>query len=152
MKQQLGAKTGQTKMLGIKWDKKKEKLIIEIPSPIHKITKQNILQKLASVYDVIGFISPCTLVGKDVFRKICDEKMPWEKELPPEIKKIWLKGKNIYHHMVRYQDLSSVFKRKSEKQGFTYLGMQAQSEQVLLHMLLFNKPQQQHKGLSHASC
>ena len=95
MKQQLGVKTGQTKMLGVKWDKKKEKLIIEIPSPIHKITKQNVLQKLASVYDVLGFISPCTLVGKDAFRKVCEEKMLWEKELPPEITKKWLKGKNI---------------------------------------------------------
>ena len=75
-KQQLGVKSGETKMLGIKWDKKKDKFNIEIPPPIQKITKRNILQKLASIYDVLGFISPCTLVAKDVFRKICDEKIP----------------------------------------------------------------------------
>ena len=90
-KQQLGVKSDETKMLGIKWDKKKDKLNIEIPPPIQKITKRNILQKLASIYDVLGFISPCTLVAKDVFRKICDEKIPWGKELPPEITKTWLK-------------------------------------------------------------
>ena len=90
-KQQLSVKSDETKMLGIKWNKKKDKLNIEIPPPIQKITKRNILQKLASIYDVLGFISPCTLVTKDVFRKICDEKIPWGKELPPEITKTWLK-------------------------------------------------------------
>ena len=41
-KQQLGVKSDETKMLGIKWDKKKDKLNIEIPPPIQKITKRNI--------------------------------------------------------------------------------------------------------------
>ena len=41
-KQQLGVKSGETKMLGIKWAKKKDKLNIEIPPPIQKITKRNI--------------------------------------------------------------------------------------------------------------
>ena len=40
--QQLGVKSGKTKMLGIKWAKKKDKLNIEIPPPIQKITKRNI--------------------------------------------------------------------------------------------------------------
>ena len=66
-KQQLGVKSGETKKLGIKWDKK---LNIEIPPPIQKTTKRSILQELVSVYDVLGFISPCTLVVKDVFRKM----------------------------------------------------------------------------------
>ena len=66
-------------MLGIKWDNKKDKLNIEIPPPIQKIKKRNILQKLASIYDVLGFISPCALVAKDVFRKICDKKIPGTK-------------------------------------------------------------------------
>ena len=90
-KQQLGVKTGETKMLGIKWDKKQDKFNIEIPPQIQTVKKRNILQKLASIYDVLGFISPCTLVAKDIFRKICDEKIPWDKELPPEIKSLWNK-------------------------------------------------------------
>ena len=43
----------------------------------------------------MGFISSCTLVAKDVFRKICDEKTHWDKELPPEITKTWLKWENV---------------------------------------------------------
>ena len=94
-KQQLGVKSGETKMLGIKWDKKKDKFNIEIPPPIQKITKRNILQKLASIYDVLGFISPCKLLAKDALHKIYDEKIPWDKELPPEITKTWLKWENV---------------------------------------------------------
>ena len=48
-KQQLGVKTGETKMLEINWNKNKDKLNIEIPPPIQKITKRNILQKLAAI-------------------------------------------------------------------------------------------------------
>ena len=75
-KQYLGVKTGETKMLGIKWDKKQDEFNIEIPPPIQKITKRNILQKIASIYGVLGFISPCTLVAKDIFCKIYNEKIP----------------------------------------------------------------------------
>ena len=71
-KQQLGVKSGEIKMLGIIWDKKNNKVNIERPPPIQKITKRSILQKLASIYDVLGFISPYTLVVKDSFPKICD--------------------------------------------------------------------------------
>ena len=39
VKQQLGIKSGKRKMLGIKWDKKKDNFNIEIPPPIQKITK-----------------------------------------------------------------------------------------------------------------
>ena len=95
MKQQLGVKSGETKALGIKSDNKKDKLNIEIPPPIQKNTKPNILQKIASIHDVLGFISPCTLVAKDVFCKICDKKIPWDKELLPEITKTWLKWDKI---------------------------------------------------------
>ena len=119
-------KTGQKIMSGIKWDKKKDKVNIKIPLPIQKITKRNILQKLASIYHVLGFISPCTLEKKHVFCKICDKKIPWARDLPPDITKIWLNSrKKFYQHMLRYQDLSPVFKRKSDKKSFTYLGMQA---------------------------
>ena len=58
-------------MLEIKWDKKKDKLNIKTPPLIQKIRKEDILQKISSIYDVLGFISPCTLVGKDFFRKLC---------------------------------------------------------------------------------
>ena len=40
-------------------------------------------------------MSPCRLVAKDIFRKICDEKIPWDKELPPGITKTWLKWEKV---------------------------------------------------------
>ena len=113
-KQQLAVKTGETKMLGIKWDKKKDKLDIEIAPPIQKITKRNILQKLASFYDILGFISPCTLVVKDLynFYKICDEKIPWHKELPPEFTKTWLKWEKVLPSYVKIPNLITSVQKK----------------------------------------
>ena len=78
----------QDKMLRIKWDKKEVLLNIVIPSEIQEIIKWHILQKLNSIYDVLAFVSPCTLVAKDVFCKICDKKIPLDKELLPEITNI----------------------------------------------------------------
>ena len=131
-------------MLGIKSNEKKDKRNIEIPPPIQKITKRNILQKLASNCDIKGFTSPCTLVAKDVFHKICegftspctlvakdvfhkicDEKIPWDKELPTEIAKTWLKWEKVLPSYVEIPNLSPVFRRKLKKQSFIYLGMQA---------------------------
>ena len=87
-------------MLGIKWDKKKDKLNIEIPPPFQKITNRNMLQKLGSIYDVLGFISPCTLVAKDGSRKVCFEKIPWDKDLPPRsITRVQGKIKEIEFHL-----------------------------------------------------
>ena len=111
-KQHLGVKTGQTKMLRIKRDKKQDEFNIEIPPPIQKITKRNILQKIASIYDVLGFISPCTLVAKDIFRKICDEKIPWDKELPPKIVKKWLNWEKV---LPRYIEIPRTITSIQEK-------------------------------------
>lgn len=39
----LGCQICRDKILGMKWDKKKDKLNIEIPQPIQKITKRHII-------------------------------------------------------------------------------------------------------------
>ena len=64
-KQQLGFKTGETKMLRIWWDKQQGKLRIDIPFPILKFTKRSILQKLALIYNVLKFMSPITLKANE---------------------------------------------------------------------------------------
>ena len=111
-KQHLGFKTGETKMLGMKWDKKQDEFNIEIPPPIQKITKRNILQQIVSIYDVLQFISPCTLVAKGIFCKICDEKIPLDKELPPEIVKIWLNWEKV---LPRYIEIPRTITSIQEK-------------------------------------
>jgi len=88
-KQQLGTKANECKILGLAWNKTKDVYSIEIPEFNEKLTKRNILQGLASVYDPMGFISPVMLKGKIVYRNLCDSKIPWDTVIPPETQRIW---------------------------------------------------------------
>ena len=53
----------------------------EILSEIKKLNERTILQKLASIYDPFGIISPTTIIGKIIYCDICDSKISWEKTL-----------------------------------------------------------------------
>ena len=55
------------------------------------MTKRNIL---TSIYDSLGFISPELLIGKTLFRNLCDSRIPWDNEIPQEIKNKWMKWVN----------------------------------------------------------
>ena len=73
-KQQLGTKADETKILGIFWDKQSDSFIIKIPNFSKRLTKRNILQALASIYDALGFTSLCLLTGKLICQNVCDSK------------------------------------------------------------------------------
>ena len=74
-KQQLGVKLNETKMLGLPWNKDEDTIVVENPSEAKKLTKRTILQKLASIYDPLRIISPTKIVGKTIYRNICDSKL-----------------------------------------------------------------------------
>ena len=74
-KQQLEVKLNETKMLGLPWNRDEDILAVEIPSAVKKLTKRTILQKLASIYDPLRIISPTKIIGKTIYRDICDSKL-----------------------------------------------------------------------------
>ena len=88
-KDQLGVKPGETKMLGLPWNKVKDTLSVVIPEKVAAITKREILRFLASVYDPLGLVSPVLLVGKSVYRDACDQRLPWDKSLPQPLSSRW---------------------------------------------------------------
>ena len=90
-KESLGTKTSESKILGLVWDKHKDTYNIEIPKESLRLTKRNVLKTLASIFDPLGFISPVLLVGKILYRNLCDLKIPWDKEIPKEIENKWVK-------------------------------------------------------------
>ena len=61
-KSQLGNNTYNTKILGVIWDKKKEKIGVTIPVEETQVTKRGTLQKLGSIYDPLGIASPVMLL------------------------------------------------------------------------------------------
>lgn len=85
------SETESTKILGVTWNKRTDKLIMSAPAgqESNENSKRNVLKTLASIYDPLGFISPFLLKGKLIYRNACDLKEPWDKPLPPKLKKRW---------------------------------------------------------------
>ena len=63
-KDQLSVKQGETKLLGVPWDKRKDTIQTSFTDPITKATKREVLGKIAKIYDPLGLASPITLEGK----------------------------------------------------------------------------------------
>ena len=90
-KQRLGAKPKETKMLRLLLDKREDSFIIQVPNVNKNATKRNILSTLTSIYDPLGFMSSCLLLGKIIYRNLHDLKISWGKEIPIDIQTQWLK-------------------------------------------------------------
>ena len=43
------------------------------------------LQNISSIYDPLGVICPVTLLGKEIYRQICESKLPWDEQLSGDI-------------------------------------------------------------------
>ena len=88
-KQQLGPRHVATKLFGLPWNKKEDTLSVDTANKEPATTKRSALSQLASVYDPLGLISPTTLLGKVLCRKMCEAHHSWDTELPVEIAKQW---------------------------------------------------------------
>ena len=78
-KQILSQDSNEIKILGLCWNKEKDNISVVKPTTKEKRpTKTNILSELASVSDAIGLISPSHLIGKILYREVCELKI-WDK-------------------------------------------------------------------------
>ena len=71
----LQASSNETKIVGVPWNKLTDKLSISIPKFQQIVTKRNILSYVTSIYDPLGNISPCHVLGKVIYSELCDEKI-----------------------------------------------------------------------------
>ena len=93
-KQQLGVGNDETKLLGLQWDKAEDTITVNFPKCEEAPTKRSVLRTMVRVYDSLGMVAPVTLVSKEICREICDRKLSWDEELPPDLKKRWRKWMN----------------------------------------------------------
>ena len=75
-------KLNERKMLGLAWSKAKDTLVAEILSKVKNLAKLAILQKLVSIYDSLEIILSRTIIGKFIYRDICDCKLLSNNALP----------------------------------------------------------------------
>ena len=94
-KQVLNQGSNETKILDLGWNKRNDTLSVVTLTfkKNHQLTKRNISSELASVYDPTGLILPAHLIGKILYREICESKIPWVESVPQTIKLKWEKWK-----------------------------------------------------------
>ena len=90
-KQQLGAKKGEPKLLGVPWNKEKDKIQVSFPTFTAEPSKRVILAKIAKVYDPLGLASPVSLSEKALYREACDTRSAWDNPLATDLKGKWNK-------------------------------------------------------------
>ena len=91
-KQQLGTTHLEAKLFGLPWNKSENKLGVVTGKATKEevaTTKEGAPSQLAKVYDPLGLVSPATLVGKMLYREMCETRLAWDGELPGKMKKKW---------------------------------------------------------------
>ena len=83
-KQKFGGDVLCTKIFGIHRNKGSDEMAIKIPKSDFQETKRGALKFLASIYDPLGMISPFVL-GKCIFRELCETKHSWDEQMREEI-------------------------------------------------------------------
>ena len=77
------------KVLGQVWDNKKDELKIEIGKVGEKAkalpsTKRSLLSVLASLFDLLGLISPVIVFAKILFQEVCKQEIDWDANFTEE--------------------------------------------------------------------
>lgn len=72
----MGIKTGNTKLLGVPWNKEVDTIEVASPAPIVKVTKREIHKKITKIYDPLGLATLVTLAGKMLYKETCDALVP----------------------------------------------------------------------------
>ena len=88
-------------MLGLPWDKLKDTLAVTFPAAPPDVTKRETLRFLASIYDPLDIASPVSLVGKILYRDICDQRIPWDLRVPEKLAERWNKFEKSLTSMVQ---------------------------------------------------
>ena len=79
-KQMFQSSSKKTELLGVPWNNLTDKLSISIPKSQQTVTKRNLLSYVASIYDLLGIISPCYVLGIVLYSGLCNEKIRWDSE------------------------------------------------------------------------
>ncbi len=79
------------KALGLHWDVSSDNFTIATPkvSADQCVTKRTIASNLGKVYDVLGFFSPVTIVGKVLLRRLWQLQLGWDATPPDQVIDSW---------------------------------------------------------------
>ncbi|XP_046810049.1 uncharacterized protein LOC124420623 [Lucilia cuprina] len=79
------------KTLGIQWNTTDDTLSYRTNiDESRPVSKRTILSETARVYDPLGWLTPCTVVAKSLFKQLWGKKVDWDSPIPSDINEKWL--------------------------------------------------------------
>ena len=75
--------------LGVQWNVQKDTFSYKIAKRERPITRRGILSIICSVYDPLGFASPCILPAKAIQQDLCLKGLGWDDQIPGPCKQKW---------------------------------------------------------------
>ncbi|KMQ88124.1 hypothetical protein RF55_12443 [Lasius niger] len=84
------------KILGLWWNPTADNFQyrIKINNNETKITKRNILARVAQVYDPLGLVGPIVVQIKILIQRLWQSKCTWDEEVTNDIKNMWIQWKS----------------------------------------------------------
>ena len=98
-----------SKALGLMWDSLQDVMSPSISVPTtYFTTKRGVYSDVAKTYDILGWISPTTLVMKILFQQLWTTNHDWDQEIPPDSKDLHHQWRNELH-VLQAQTLSRCY-------------------------------------------
>ena len=101
-------------MLGLPWNKTEDTIAVTFREASQEVSKRKMLRFLASVYDPLGLASPVSLVGKLLYREVCDQHLPWDQKVPETVANQWKRFERSLPDQVKVQRSLAGFKEAIE--------------------------------------
>ena len=77
------------RVLGVQWNVQKDTFSYKMAGKDRPITRRRILSIICSVYDPLGFVSPCILPAKAIQQDLCLKGLGWDDPIPEPCKQKW---------------------------------------------------------------
>ncbi|XP_059061455.1 uncharacterized protein LOC131854365 [Achroia grisella] len=77
------------KVLGLRWVPLSDRFNFTVNVKDYVNTKRSVLKILASIYDPVGFISPCLFMAKEIMQDLWKLGIGWDEQMPAHICKRW---------------------------------------------------------------
>jgi len=128
------------KALGLHWDVTQDNFTIATPQVTAEqiVTKRTIASNLGKVYDVLGFFSPTTILGKIILRKLWQLQLGWDATPPTPIVESWQQWlaqlETINSHLIprKYSTKTDIVERSLH--GFSDASQEAYGAVIYLRM------------------
>ena len=85
--------------LGVYWNIENDTLSFKVANLEKPLTKRGILSMTSSIFDPLGYISPVIIQAKGIIQEMCRAKLPWDADVPEEVKTKWLTWQSNLEHL-----------------------------------------------------